>query len=95
MKIPKSKLSKNSLKERAIVVTGAGSGIGRALSFELAKNNADLILLSRDQIKLDSLLNMIEKEKKIFNSKIPIVVKVSPDIKDKEISQIAEVLLSN
>ena len=55
MKIPKSKLSKNSLKERAIVVTGAGSGIGRALSFELAKNNADLILLSRDQIKLDSL----------------------------------------
>ena len=38
---------------------------------------------------------MIEKEKKILNSKIPIVVKVSPDIKDKEISQIAEVLLSN
>ena len=42
MKIPKSKLSKNSLKERAIVVTGAGSGIGRALSFELAKNNAKI-----------------------------------------------------
>ena len=62
MKIPKSKLSKNSLKERAIVVTGAGSGIGRALSFELAKNNADLILLSRDQIKLDSLQDEIKEK---------------------------------
>ena len=62
MKIPKSKLSKNSLKKRVIVVTGAGSGIGRALSFELAKNNADLILLSRDQIKLDSLQDEIKEK---------------------------------
>ena len=62
MKIPKSKLSKNSLKEKAIVVTGAGSGIGRALSFKLAKHNADLILLSRDRIKLDSLQDEIKEK---------------------------------
>ena len=60
MKIPKSKLIRNSLKEQTIIVTGAGSGIGRALSFELAKNNADLILLSRDQEKLDSLQDDIK-----------------------------------
>ncbi len=60
MKIPKFKLIRNSLKEQTIIVTGAGSGIGRALSFELAKNNADLILLSRDQEKLDSLQDDIK-----------------------------------
>tara|TARA_B100000886_G_scaffold324111_1_gene268495 strand:+ start:2688 stop:3422 length:735 start_codon:yes stop_codon:yes gene_type:complete len=60
VKIPKSKLIRNSLKEQTIIVTGAGSGIGRALSFELAKNNADLILLSRDQEKLDSLQDDIK-----------------------------------
>ena len=38
---------------------------------------------------------MIEKEKKILNSKIPIAVKVSPDINDQEIKKICEVLLSN
>tara|TARA_A200000113_G_scaffold216687_1_gene222281 strand:+ start:1309 stop:2043 length:735 start_codon:yes stop_codon:yes gene_type:complete len=60
VKIPKFKLIRNSLKEQTIIVTGAGSGIGRALSFELAKNNADLILLSRDQEKLDSLQDDIK-----------------------------------
>jgi len=62
MKIQKFKLSKNSLKEKVIIVTGAGSGIGRALSFELAKNNADLILLSRDQEKLNSLQDDIKEK---------------------------------
>jgi short-subunit dehydrogenase len=62
MKIPKSKLIKNSYKDRTIIVTGAGSGIGRALSFELAKKNADLILLSRDQEKLDSLQDDIKEK---------------------------------
>ena len=35
------------------------------------------------------------KRKKILSSKIPIAVKVSPDIDDQEIKKITEVLLSN
>ena len=44
---------------------------------------------------MNSLLNKINSEKTKLNSKIPIVVKVSPDIKDKEIPKISDVLLSN
>ena len=35
------------------------------------------------------------KKKKNLNSEIPIAVKVSPDIDDKEINKISEVLLNN
>ena len=37
----------------------------------------------------------MNKEKKNLKSKIPIVVKVSPDINDQEIEKISEVLLNN
>ena len=40
-------------------------------------------------------MNVIEKEKKNLNSKVPIVVKVSPDVKDDEINKISDVLLSH
>ena len=48
-----------------------------------------------EQTKLNELLETIDKEKKTLNSKIPIAVKVSPDIKDQEIHRICEVLLNN
>ena len=48
-----------------------------------------------EKTKLNQLLQSIYQEKKILNSKIPIVVKVSPDIDDHEIHKISEVLLSN
>ena len=48
-----------------------------------------------EQTKLNELLETIDKEKKILNSKVPIAVKVSPDIEDQEIYKICEVLLSN
>ena len=69
--------------------------LGDYITINISSPNTENLRNLHDQRKLDSLLKMIEKEKKILNSKIPIVVKVSPDIKDKEISQIAEVLLSN
>ena len=40
-------------------------------------------------------MNAIKKEKKNLNSKIPIVVKIAPDINDDEIEKISEVLINN
>ena len=70
-------------------------------------NNADYITINisspntedlrsfHDESKLDELLKIINKEKKSLNSNIPIVVKVSPDISDNDISKISNVLLDN
>jgi dihydroorotate dehydrogenase len=44
---------------------------------------------------LNELLEKIDKEKKSINSKTPLVLKISPDINDKEIKEISEVLLKN
>ena len=47
------------------------------------------------QFKLEELLKEIKNERKNLNSKIPIVLKIAPDINDTEIQKISEVLLSN
>ena len=44
---------------------------------------------------MNELLKIINNEKTKLNSNIPIVVKVSPDIKDQEIPKISDVLLRN
>ena len=41
------------------------------------------------------MLKAIENEKKELNSTVPLSVKVSPDIEDKEINNISDVLLNN
>ena len=44
---------------------------------------------------MQNLLKSISKEKDILNSNIPILVKISPDINEKEIDSISEILLNN
>ena len=44
------------------LVTGASSGIGKSLSIELAKNNFEVILSSRNLKKLDGIAAQIAKE---------------------------------
>ncbi|MDC0043624.1 quinone-dependent dihydroorotate dehydrogenase [Candidatus Pelagibacter sp.] len=46
-----------------------------------------------DSKKFDELLNFIELEKNKLKTKIPIVVKISPDILDKQINSISKILL--
>ena len=65
------------------------------ITINISSPNTENLRKFHNQKQLDDLLKSIEKEKKKLNSKIPIVVKVSPDINDKEIDEISQVLLNN
>ena len=65
------------------------------ITINISSPNTENLRNFHNQEKLDDLLKNIEKEKQNLSSKIPIVVKVSPDINDHEIDKISEVLLSN
>jgi short-subunit dehydrogenase len=53
---------KISLKDARILLTGASSGIGRALALELARHGAKLALVSRQKPVLDDLARLIEEQ---------------------------------
>lgn len=57
--IPNFTPSENFLENKNILITGAGSGIGRSVSLLAAKHNAKLILISKDIKKLYSLQDEI------------------------------------
>src|SRR5277367_1437634 len=48
------------LKERAILITGAGSGLGKALAIECARAGASVILAGRNSAKLERVYDEIE-----------------------------------
>ena len=65
------------------------------ITINISSPNTENLRKFHNQEKLDDLLKNIEKEKQNLSSKIPIVVKVSPDINNVEIDQISQVLLNN
>jgi len=50
----------NLLKDRIILVTGAGDGIGKAAAMSYAKHGATVILVGRGRKKLDAVYDEIE-----------------------------------
>ena len=65
------------MKNKVIVITGASSGIGKALAFALAKNENKLVIAARNTKKLHAICDEI-KEKKIN------VLSVVTDISNEE-----------
>ena len=56
------------------------------ITINISSPNTENLRNFHDELKLDELLKIINKEKKDLNTSIPIVVKVSPDINDQDIS---------
>ncbi len=65
------------------------------ITINISSPNTEDLRNFHDQTKLNDLLQKIHETKKYLKSETPIAVKVSPDIDDKEIDKISEVLLSN
>ncbi len=65
------------------------------ITVNISSPNTENLRSFHDQIKLNELLQILKKEKQNLNSKIPITVKVSPDINENEINEISGVLLNN
>ncbi len=47
-----------NLKEKVVIVTGAGRGLGKAISLELAKEGTRLILIARTKTELESVAGL-------------------------------------
>ena len=65
------------MPQRHIVVTGAGSGIGRAIAVRLAADDVRMTLLARSKAKLDETAKLLE-------GKGARVVTASCDVRDRE-----------
>ena len=54
-------MAKFNLKDRRAIITGASSGIGRALAIELARKGADMVLLARRADRLEEVAAEVAK----------------------------------
>ena len=63
------------------------------ITINISSPNTENLRNFHDETKFDELINSIEEQKKKLKSKIPIAVKISPDISDQQIGLISEILL--
>ena len=57
-----SMLNKDSLKDKTILVTGGGSGLGKSMSTEFLRLGANVVIASRSLEKLETAAKEMEKE---------------------------------
>ena len=63
------------------------------ITINISSPNTENLRNFHDEKKFDELINSMEEEKIKLKSRIPIVVKISPDISDNQINLISEILL--
>jgi len=65
------------------------------ITVNISSPNTENLRNFHDEKKFDELMNSIQEEKVKIKSKIPIVVKISPDILEGQISKISKILLNH
>lgn len=72
------------MKDRRYIISGAGSGIGRAIAFKLASEGAGIILAGRNMDKLEETMKLLPKGNHLI---------VSTDIRvKKNLDEVSEIL---
>jgi short-subunit dehydrogenase len=70
-----------AIKGAAVALTGAASGIGRALAFELAAGGADLALADTDEPELTALANELRQSHQVNISAHRVDVAVDDEVR--------------
>jgi len=65
------------------------------ITINISSPNTENLRSFHEETKFDELMNSIKKEKAKLKSKIPIVVKISPDISEDQIRLISKILLNH
>jgi len=89
-----NKETKNILEDYLICLRKFHT-LGDYLTINISSPNTENLRSFHNQNELDELLNAIQEEKQTLKSDIPIAVKISPDIDETNIEQIAELLVKD
>ncbi len=65
------------------------------LTINISSPNTENLRNFHNEDELDELLSLINKEKKMLKTTVPITVKISPDIQDENINIISDLLLKH
>ncbi len=69
--------------------------LGDYITINISSPNTENLRDFHEEKELNSLIKKLKEEKEKHNSKIPIAIKVSPDLNEYQIASVAEVLLEN
>ena len=89
-----NKESKNRVEDY-IICLRKFHDIADYITINISSPNTENLRNFHEENELDLLLNTIQNEKQSIKSKVPIAVKVSPDIKENKIELISDILIKN